>query len=141
MNEIDPSDRFSLDAVRKAEAAGSVAPTSGLGAVARQVASQYRRDTTSPVMVSGVLRLVEFGTLFVSGVVLYGIYVGFPRHLAWQYPAIIVIGSLLTVIFLSFTDCYHTPALLRPLQNSGRLLLSWSGAFAVLAFPGFFMKV
>ena len=72
---------------------------------------------------------------------LYGIYVGFPTHLAWQYPAIIVVGSLLTVIFLEFTDCYQISALLRPLQNSGRLLLSWSGTFAVLAFTGFFMKV
>ena len=117
MNEIDPSHRFTLDAVRKAEAAGAAASTSGLGTVARQVASQYRRDTMSPVMVSGVLRLVEFGILFLSGVVLYGIYVGFPRHLAWQYPAIIVVGSLLTVIFLEFTDCYQISALLRPLSS------------------------
>ena len=134
MNEIDPSHRFSLDAVRKFE--GEPIRRSvdgGLNTIARQVATQYRRDTISPVMVSGVLRLVEFGILFLSGVVLYGIYVGFPTHLSWHYPAIIVIGSLLTVIFLEFTDCYQISALLRPLQNSGRLLLSWSGAFAVLA--------
>ena len=44
----------------------------------------------SPVMVSGVLRLVEFALLFLSGMVLYGIYVGFTTHLFWHYPAIIL---------------------------------------------------
>ena len=71
---------------------------------------------------------------------LYGIYFGF-AHLSWQYPAIILIGSLLTVVFLEFTDCYQISALLRPVQNSGRLLLLWSGTFAVLALTGFLMKV
>ena len=123
MNEINSPHRFSLDAVRKFEGGADAAKSSGgLNAMARQVATQYRRDTTSPVMVSGVLRLVEFGMLFLSGLVLYGIYFGF-THLLWQYPAIILIGSLLTVVFLEFTDCYQISALLRPVQNSGRLLL------------------
>jgi len=142
MNEIDPSSRFSVDAVRKfADDDGSQKAESSLNTVARQVATQYRRDTMPPVMVSGVLRLVEFGLLFVSGMLLYGIYVGLTTHLYWQYPAIAVIGSLLTVILLEFTDCYQISALLRPVRNAGRLLLVWSGAFAVLALTGFFMKV
>ena len=113
MNEINPSHRFALDAVRKFEGGADAAKSSGgLNAMARQVATQYRRDTTSPVMVSGVLRLVEFGMLFLTGLVLYAISFGF--HLSWQYPAIILTGSLLTVILLEFTDCYQISALLRP---------------------------
>ena len=45
------------------------------------------------------------------------------------------------MVFLEFTDCYQISALLRPVQNSGRLLLLWSGTFAVLALTGFLMKV
>jgi Undecaprenyl-phosphate glucose phosphotransferase len=140
MNEINSPHRFALDAVRKFEGGADAAKSSGgLNAMARQVATQYRRDTTSPVMVSGVLRLLEFGMLFLTGLVLYAISFGF--HLSWQYPAIILTGSLLTVVLIEFIDCYQISALLRPVQNSGRLLLVWSGTFAVLAVTGFFMKV
>ena len=142
MNEIDPSSRFSMDTVRKLDGDPRAEKADGtLNTIARQVATQYRRDTMSPVMVSGVLRLIEFGLLFLSGMVLYGIYVGLSTHLFWHYPAIVLVGSLLTVILLEFTDCYQISALLRPIQSAGKLLLVWSGAFAVLALTGFFMKV
>lgn len=142
MNEIDPSSRFSKDAVRQFPGdPGVLSASVPLNTIARQVASQYRRDTMSPIMVSGVLRLVEFGLLFVSGMVLCAIYVGVTTHLIWHYLAIAFFGSLLTVVLLEFTDTYQIPALLRPMRNSGRLLLSWSVAFAALAVAGFFMKV
>jgi hypothetical protein len=69
MNEIDPARRFSSESVRKLDAGPARGPAE-LNTIARQVATQYRRDTMSPVMVSGVLRLVELGLLFLSGVVL-----------------------------------------------------------------------
>ncbi len=142
MNEIDPSSRFSMDAVRKFEGDPAVvAKAGGLSTIASQVASQYRRDTMPPVMVSGVLRFVEFGILLFSGMVLYAIYVGLSTHLFWHYPAIALLGSMLTVVLLEFSDGYQISNLLRPLQNAGRLLLVWAGAFAILAVAGFFMKV
>ncbi|TIV68172.1 MAG: undecaprenyl-phosphate glucose phosphotransferase, partial [Mesorhizobium sp.] len=85
MNEIDPAHRFSMDAVRKFEGPAE-GQASGINDVARQVASQYRRDTMSPIMVSGVLRMVEFALLFLSGLGLYLYFVGFFTYLAWQYP-------------------------------------------------------
>ena len=50
MNEIDPARRFSIDAVRKFDVPAESEAASGLNDVARQVASQYRRDTMSPIM-------------------------------------------------------------------------------------------
>ena len=141
MNDINPPHRFSMKAVREFEGEAEAAkPSKGLNTVAQQIATQYRRDTTSPVMVSGVLRLVELGLLFLSGMVLHAIFFGL-SHLAWQYPAIVLIGSVLTVVFLDVSDCYQISALLRPVQTCGRLLLVWSGTFAVLALTGFVMKV
>ena len=121
--------------------AGAAAPTAASTPSRGRSPRQYRRDTTSPVMVSGVLQARRVRHSVPVGRRALRHLCRLPRHLAWQYPAIIVIGSLLTVIFLEFTDCYQISALLRPLQNSGRLLLSWSGTFAVLALTGFFMKV
>jgi len=151
MNEIDPSSRFSVDAVRKFE---GEAPLAGdkpeapaddgkpaLNHIASQVASQYRRDTMSPVMVSGVLRLVEFAVLFMSGMVLYTVYVGTGTHLFWHYPAIVIGASLLTVILFEFSDLYQISALLKPLKRAGHMLLIWAGALAALALTGFFLKI
>ncbi|BCH33682.1 undecaprenyl-phosphate glucose phosphotransferase [Mesorhizobium sp. L-8-10] len=141
MNETDPAKRFSVDAVRKFQD-GSADKNSlrQLNDVARQVASQYRHDTMSPVMVSGVLRLVEFALLALCGIALYGYYVGF-SHLYWLYPAVILGGSLVTVILFELSDLYQISALRRPIVHAGRLLLIWIGTFALLALGGFFLKV
>lgn len=140
MNEIDPAHRFSMDAVRNYDApAGSEKP-GGINDVARQVASQYRRDTMSPIMVSGVLRMVEFAVLFLSGLCVYFYYVGFFSYLAWQYPLAIAATSFLAVVLLDVTDGYQIAALMRPLANFGRVLLVWAGSFALMALTAFAIK-
>src|SRR5262245_25515444 len=141
MNEIDPSARFSADAVQKFHGEAVPKAANGRNDIARQVASQYRRDTMSPVIVSGVLRLVELGVLFLSGLALYVLYVGVGGALSWHYPTIAFGGSLLAVILLEFGDLYQMSVLLRPARTVGRLLLVWSSAFAALALTGFFLKV
>ncbi|TIM24751.1 MAG: undecaprenyl-phosphate glucose phosphotransferase [Mesorhizobium sp.] len=141
MNEIDPARRFSAEAVRKFDGPADGDTPSGMNDVARQVASQYRRDTMSPIMVSGVLRMVEFGLLFLSGLAVYFHYVGFFNYLAWQYPVTIAAGSFLAVVLLDVTDCYQIVALMRPIANFGRVLLVWAGTFALMALTAFVMKM
>ncbi|OHV87981.1 undecaprenyl-phosphate glucose phosphotransferase [Mesorhizobium sp. ORS 3428] len=140
MNEIDPARRFSMDAVRKFDGPVESEKPGGINDVARQVASQYRRDTMSPIMVSGVLRMVEFAVLFLSGLGLYFYYVGFFNYLAWQYPLTIAAASFLTVVLLDITDSYQIAALMRPVTNLGRVLLVWAGAFALMALTAFALK-
>ncbi len=142
MNEIDPASRFTVDAVRKFDdGVDHRSQPTAINNIALQVASQYRRDTMSPVMVSGVLRIIEFALLLISGVGLYTYYVGLHATLYWHYPVIVAGGSLLTVILLELTDMYQISALRGPFANFGRLLLVWSGTFALFALAGFFMKV
>ncbi|MDG4896137.1 MULTISPECIES: undecaprenyl-phosphate glucose phosphotransferase [unclassified Mesorhizobium] len=140
MNEIDPARRFSMDAVRNYDAPAESEKPGGINDVARQVASQYRRDTMSPIMVSGVLRMVEFVLLFLSGLGVYFHYVGFFTYLAWQYPLAIAATSFLAVVLLDVTDCYQIAALMRPLANFGRVLLVWAGSFALMALTAFVIK-
>jgi Undecaprenyl-phosphate glucose phosphotransferase len=142
MTKFDPSDRFTPEAVHKFEPGEEGARNaSHLGKVARQVASQYRRDTMSPVMVSGVVRLAEMSLLFLSGLVLFSFHVGLTTHLYWQYPLVIVCASLFTVIGLELSDSYQVNALMRPISILGRILLVWSGTFALLAVAGFAFKM
>lgn len=142
MNKSDPASRYSADAVRKFEdpAAGKAAPV-GLSELAQQVAAQYRRDTMSPVMVIGMLRLIEFSLLFLSGLALYVFYEGFFHNLGWQYALTLGSASLLAIILFEVADCYQVPRLLRPVANFGRLLSMWAGTFAALAVTAFFMKI
>ncbi|MFA6153088.1 undecaprenyl-phosphate glucose phosphotransferase [Mesorhizobium sp.] len=141
MNEIDPARRFSPEAVRKFESPANGDPPGGMNDVARQVASQYRRDTMSPIMVSGVLRMVEFAMLFLSGLLVYFQYVGFFNYLAWQYPLTIGAASFLAVLLLDVTDCYQVASLMRPIASLGRILVVWAGTFALMALMAFVMKM
>jgi Undecaprenyl-phosphate glucose phosphotransferase len=141
MNRIEPSSRFSQEAVRKHEDGGVSSQPGQLNETARQVAAQYGRDTISPIMVSGVLRLVELALLVISGATLFVYYVGLGTELDWHYPAMISFASLLAVILLEVTDCYQLPALMRPLSNITRIATVWAGTLALFAVAGFFLKL
>lgn len=140
MTGIDPA-RFSADAVRKFETSESNGKTGGLNEVAQHVAAQYHRDTMSPVMVSGVLRIVEFAVLFLSGIAIYCLYLGAFTHLAWQYPVVLACASLVAVILMELADCYLVSALMRPVAIFTRILTVWAGTFALMALTGFMLKI
>jgi len=142
MNEIDPSLRYSAAAVHKFDDGGDYKGYSvDLNTVAREVANQYRRDTMSPVMVSGVLRLVEFALMMLCGIVPCLVYVGIRSLVFWHYPLIILCGSLIAVVLMEFTDGYQMSALRSPLTYAGKLLLVLAGNFALLALSGFLLKI
>ena len=141
MNRIEPPNRFSADAVRKHEGDSDKSQPGQLNETARQVAAQYRRDTMSPVMVSGVLRIVELALLVLSGATLFVYYVGLGTDLDWHYPVVIAGASLLAVILLEITDCYQLAALMRPVSNMARIAIAWAGTLALFAVVGFFLKL
>ena len=130
-----------MEAVRKHEGDGDKSQAGQLNETARQVAAQYRRDTMSPIMVSGVLRIVELALLVISGAILFVHYVGLGTQLDWHYPAVIACASLFAVILLDITDCYQLPALMRPVPNITRIAIAWAGTLALVAVAGFFLKL
>ena len=124
MTDIDLSERFSLDAVPEHQDDSSTPSAPGtLNPIARDVAAQYRRDSLSPVMVSGILRLVEFALLTLSGLAIWAAHVGTKTHLQWYYPLATIGASLVTVVLLELNDSYQVPALMRSLGQLGRILL------------------
>src|SRR6186713_2065055 len=141
MNRMEPANRFSAEAVRKHENDGDKNQAGQLNETARQVAAQYRRDTMSPIMVSGVLRIVELALLVLSGAILFVYYVGLGTDLNWHYPAVIASASLLAIIMLDITDCYQLAALMRPLSNVSRIAIVWASTLALFAVAGFFLKL
>jgi len=141
MNNVERKHRFTSEVTRPPEEPHRRRPRPVLSSIARQVAKQYRRDTMSPVMVSGVMRILEFGVLLLAGLQIYAGHVGLHTHLSWHYPVIIVSVSLVAVILMEFSDCYQIPALRNPVSQVGRILLIWSATFALLTLALFFLKI
>ncbi len=142
MNEIDPSHKFTRDAVRThPDASWSGAAPARLNQTARQIAGQYRRDTMSPVMVSGILRLAEFALLIASGFAMLAWYVGPSSWLDWHYASAIAGGAVIAVFLLEIADGYQIGFLRRPFANLGRILLAWGSALAAVAVIAFFLKL
>ena len=141
MSKADPAHPFSPDAVRtfSDETTVAAAEATELNAIARNVASQYRRDARSPVMISGYLRLIEFALFCLSGAGVYLAYV--ETHLTWEYPVLMVGGALLAVVLLELVDAYQIATLRQPMLRFGTLVLVWAGAFAAMALASFLLKL
>jgi Undecaprenyl-phosphate glucose phosphotransferase len=140
MNQIDPSSRFTPDAVRRFDDSGAPrGEAAELGPFARRVAAQYRTDTMSPVMVSGKLRILEFLLVSLCGALALTYH--FDRiGLDWSYVWTSFSGALLAVILLEFTDAYQMTTLRNPLAHARKITLVWSGVFALMALAAFFTK-
>ena len=141
MNKIDPALRITADAVRNAPGASGGRGIGQLNPMAIQIANQFRKDTMSPVMVIGLLRLGEFALVALIGLAVAEYYVGFPGPLWAIYLAVIIGGAAAAVLALEIADLYQLPALRNPLRQSGRILLLWSGVFAVMTLAGFLAKM
>jgi hypothetical protein len=140
MNQIDPSSRFTPDAVRRFDAVGAGrGEPAELGAFAKRVAAQYRTDTMSPVMVSGKLRILEFLLLALCGAAAH--FLHYDRiGMDWSYVWTSLGGALVAVVLLEIADAYQMAALRRPFAHARRIVLVWSGVFALMALGAFLMK-
>ncbi len=79
---LSPFGRKAIEASSKQES-GQDSNLKGqvkLSPLARQMAEQYQHDTFSPLMLSGVMRMVEFGLVFFSGILSFLLYVGIRTH-------------------------------------------------------------
>ena len=141
MSKVSAPHPYTLDSVRSFDDGTSKQDEAELSAIASQVAAQYRADAMSPVLVSGYLRLAEFALFALSGAIIYALYVGFGTHLVWEYPAAVLVGSIVAVLLFEVTDLYQITALRRPMGHLGNMLLVWSGVFALMALAGFLFKV
>ncbi len=63
---LSPFGRKAMEASSKPDSGPDSKPRGPveLSPLARQMAEQYQRDTFSPLMLSGVMRMVEFGIVF-----------------------------------------------------------------------------
>jgi Undecaprenyl-phosphate glucose phosphotransferase len=141
MAKRKPDHRFTLDAVRAFRDEQDTNGPDQISPLARQIATQYRNDTMSPIMVIGVVRVLEFVLLALTGVGLWFAYVGWHPELVLHYSVLIIACPAVTVVLLEIAGNYQLPRLQQPLHSIGTCFLVWAGALAVMAAAGFFLKV
>lgn len=146
MNNIDPQKRYNREAVTEFDDGEMLSVKEGaLNPLAARIASEYRTDTVSPAMLTGILLLAEFFALFaIAAGIMIG-YVGLdlsaPDGFEFRYGLTAAIGSAAFVLLLQLMDCYQTRALRQPLISFSKIFLGWSATFAFLLIGVFFLKL
>ncbi|HVZ14556.1 MAG TPA: undecaprenyl-phosphate glucose phosphotransferase [Bauldia sp.] len=112
-----------------------------LNATARNVAASMRRPSMSPVLLAGLIRLLEFGVLFLVGAVAYVIYLDPVEGMDWWYLAPLAAGSLATVLAIQSVGGYSIATLRHGLPDFGRVFLAWTGVFVAFTVFAFLAKV
>ena len=113
---------------------------SELNADAKAAATGMSRRTISPVLLAGVVRLIEFAAMLFVGVAVYLLYLAPVEGLDLGYTLPLVGGALLAVVFIQVFDGYSIGALRGGFLQLGRVFGAWTLVFAVFATIAFLAK-
>jgi Undecaprenyl-phosphate glucose phosphotransferase len=98
------------------------------------VVEQKVRSAYSPVVITGVVRTIDFFMLSLIGTAIYLGYVARTSGLSWQYMAGIVALSAVAVACFQAADIYHVQMFRGRVQQLTRMMSAWS--FVFLLFVG-----
>jgi Undecaprenyl-phosphate glucose phosphotransferase len=145
MTEFDARTMIDAAASSAMAATGTVPrtppPRRSLSADALSVASEYVPPAYSPIVVAGVVRMIEFGLIVVIGFAVYGIYVVPVNGLAWHYPVAITGVAALSILAFQTADIYQVQAFRSRASQYIRLASAWSIVFLLLSAVSFFGKL
>ena len=150
MNEhTNPSDRAAGVSASAVTLDGALSPPAGpsarrkaeLNAAAQAAAAGLTQQSISPILLAGLVRLVEFAAVLVTGVAIYFIYLAPADGIDWWYAVSLTGGSLLAVSLIQISGGYSIPALRSGGMQLGRVFLAWSLVFAVFAIFAFLAKL
>lgn len=144
MSKLETPGAFDLDALRRADPDG-VNDTQSPGApvevseLARQIARQYSEANYSPAIVVGQLRFLEVIALFALALAVNFTIADAPLGHVYEGLAAAIGGSVLALILMQFTDCYHVSVLREPMRSMGRVLGSWTVSAATITLLALFL--
>ena len=129
--------QFDADALRRKvsdlPAGDTEDAPSVLNPFALQIASQFRDENTSPSLLIGQIRLLEFLSLLALGLLAMVTLTapdnaGLPTHFA-----IALLGALVSVIAMQAADTYQIPLLRIAARARRRVVVAWLIGFAASA--------
>ncbi|MFN4207934.1 MAG: sugar transferase, partial [Agrobacterium albertimagni] len=144
MNKVDKPEAFDLDALRRSQTTGDdpLHKVEGerkaeISALARQIASQYAVANYSPSIVIGQLRFLEFVSLFGIALAANFFVAVDPGAHFLDTSISAFVGSLLALLFMQASDCYHVSILRSPMGSMARVLGSWMASLGLVALTNF----
>jgi Undecaprenyl-phosphate glucose phosphotransferase len=137
--------RSMLDAAAAAAATVAGAPRierrRRLTPAALAVANQKVRPAYSPIVITGVVRLIDFVLLGVIGVAIYFAYVVPLNGFNWDYVAAIFGMSAAAVICFQAADIYEVQVFRGQLRQMTRMISAWAFVFLLFIGASFFAKL
>ncbi len=108
---------------------------------ASQVASRFAANAISPLMISGIIRLIEFSAIIAIGVGVYFWYV-FPLDgFKFSYLLTSFVGAILAMVLFQAVDAYQISSLRTTITQIGRVIAAWTMVFAFFALIAFFARM
>jgi Undecaprenyl-phosphate glucose phosphotransferase len=111
-----------------------------LSAAAREVAAQRSKRAYSPIVLAGMVRLIEVALVAAIGFVVYLMYVLPANGFTWRYVGAIAGISLCSMLAFQAADIYQVQAFRGHEKQYMRLASAWSVVFLLAIGVTFFAK-
>ncbi|MCG6204390.1 undecaprenyl-phosphate glucose phosphotransferase [Rhodopseudomonas sp. HC1] len=95
----------------------------------------------SPVVIAGMVRLIDFVLIASVGIVLYLGYVARRDGVHWEYIAAILAMTVATLISFQAADLYEVQVFRRTLKQMTRMFSTWTFVFLLFIGASFFAKL
>jgi Undecaprenyl-phosphate glucose phosphotransferase len=115
-------------------------PAPVLSPAAREVAAQHSMRAYSPIVLAGMVRLIEVGLVLLVGFFVYFSYVVPANGFAWRYVGAIVSIALFAMLAFQAADIYQVQAFRGHEKQYMRLASAWSVVFLLAIGVTFFAK-
>jgi Undecaprenyl-phosphate glucose phosphotransferase len=113
-----------------------------LSPLAQLVAAQHIVPAFSPIVVAGMVRLLEFALIAAVGIAIYFGYVYTAYHaFDWYYIATAFGVAGLAMIAFQVADLYQIHSFRNPVSQCARLTVAWSIVFLLLVALVFFAQL
>jgi Undecaprenyl-phosphate glucose phosphotransferase len=112
-----------------------------LSQAALAIANQKVRRAYSPIVITGLVRLADFGLLSLIGVALYLGYVVPLTGFRWEYLVAILGIALTAVICFQAAEIYDVQIFRGQLRQMTRMISSWTLVFLLFMGASFFAKL
>jgi Undecaprenyl-phosphate glucose phosphotransferase len=135
-----------LDAATTATATATLDRPAGerrrrLSQAALAVTNQKVRRAYSPIVITGVVRLVDFILLSLVGIAIYLGYVVPMSGFHWEYVGAIFGMTVTAVICFQAADIYQVQVFRGQLRQMTRMISSWAFVFLLFIGASFFAKL
>ena len=112
----------------------------GLSDAARAIAAEHYEAAFSPIVLAGLVRVIEVALVAAVGFAVYVSYVVPAHGFAWHYFAAILGIALLAMLAFQVADIYQVQAFRGHEKQYMRLASAWSVVFLIAISASFFAK-